>query len=125
MNKFYLIDNDIFYLSSLQSQLRAMDCQVCVNHGDTGFHYSFRDVLREQPDAIIMDLIHPSFEGLELLHKLEEDHYTNSIPVFVYTKEENKDMHMDADNKGCEQFFIKERLSPEQLIKRIIKIYLK
>jgi len=123
MNKFYLIDNNIFYLSSLQSQLRSIDCNVFVNHGDLGEIYPFKEILRHQPEIIIMDLVFPSLDGLSLLHRLQEDHSTNNIPVIVYTNFENKNLEEKSAIKGAHKFFLKEDFNPKYLIDRILKIY--
>ena len=123
MNKFYLIDNNIFYLSSLESQLRAGNRNVFPNHGDMGLGQTFKDILISQPEIIITDLILPSFNGFDLLHKLQENHYTNHIPVVVYTDLDNKHLKIRSEGKGSEHFFTKDEFSPENLITRLIKIY--
>ena len=123
MKKFYLIDNDIFHLSSLQSQLRAADHHVFANHGDLGEEHTFKDIFRQQPDIIIMDLLLPSLDGLSLLHRLQIDHYTNNIPVAIYSSKDNNHLKDKSIYKGAQQFFSKEDFMPEQLINRILKIY--
>ena len=122
MNKFYLIDNNIFYLSSLQSQLRAVDCHVFANHGDTGEAHTFREILKHQPSIVIMDLVLPSFDGISLLHRLQEDHHTNDIPVAIYTSASNKHLKDKSIDKGVQHFFSKEDFMPEALINRLAKI---
>ncbi len=123
MKKFYLIDNHINYLSGLEAQLRSIDCQVFANHGDSEEIHAFRDILRHQPNIIIMDVVFPSLRGFSLLHRLQADHYTNNIPIVVYTSILNKHLEDESINKGAWQFFIKENFSPERLIDRISKIY--
>lgn len=123
MNKFYLIDNDIVSISSLQSQLRASNYNVFVNHGDLGETHTFREIFRKQPSIIIMDLIFPSFDGLSLLHRLQVDRYTNNIPIVIYTSLVNEHLKNISIHKGSERFFTKESFNPERLIDRIFKIY--
>ncbi len=123
MNKFYLIDNDILYLSSLESQLRAKNYQVFSNNGDLGLKHTFKDILLIQPEIIIMDLVFPSFDGTSLLHQLQEEDCTNDIPIAVYTLDSNKYLKDKSMSKGVEHFFIKENFEPQSLLDRIYKIY--
>jgi CheY-like chemotaxis protein len=103
--------------------LRVIDRHVSLSHGDLGETYVFRDVLRKQPDIIIMDLLLPSFDGLSLLHRLQEDHCTNHIPVIIYSTKSNKHLKDSGVDKGAQQFFLKEDFTPERLIGRVFKIY--
>ena len=40
---------------------------------------------REQPDAVILDLVMPGMGGFEVLQKLRDQEQTRRLPVIVYT----------------------------------------
>lgn len=49
---------------------------------------------REQPDAILLDVMMPDMDGLTVFHKLQDDPATQNIPVILLTaKVQPADQH--------------------------------
>ncbi len=123
MKKFYLLDDNIFYLNSLEVQLLASGSSVISGKHQLGEHYIWQDIIQQQPDIVIMDIVFPDFDGLSLLHRLQVDDFSNNIPVAIYTDLKNKKKQAMSAHKGASYFFIKEDFPPNLLIARFNKIY--
>jgi signal transduction histidine kinase len=80
--KVMVIDDDPLALDLMRATLKAIGIDaVCLLDG--------RDALREldhhRPDAIILDLVMPEFDGFAVLHALQQMPAWSDTPVFVWT----------------------------------------
>ena len=72
-----------------------------------------------QPDLILLDVMMPRMNGLELIKKLREDERTRHIMVVLLTNlgiQEKLDEAMQLGAVGC---IIKSNHSPEEVIKMV------
>jgi len=77
-----VIDDDALALDLMQAALHHVNIEaVCFLDG----REALRDIHRHQPDAIILDLMMPGFNGFEVLHALHEMPQWRDVPVFVWT----------------------------------------
>ncbi len=85
--------------------LVAKIAQTLGSHGLDPIHcHSGHQVLalagRWRPALIIMDLILPDIDGLEVLKMLKSERTTKDIPVLIHTYAENADAALDAGAVG-------------------------
>ncbi len=77
-----VIDDDSLALDLMQAALNTIGIEaVCMLDG----REALRDIHRHRPDAIILDLMMPGFNGFEVLHALHEMPQWRDVPVFVWT----------------------------------------
>ena len=77
-----VIDDDSLALDLMQATLKTLGIEaVCVADG----REALRDIHRHRPDAIILDLMMPNFNGFEVLHALHQMRDWRDVPVFVWT----------------------------------------
>ncbi|EKD63519.1 MAG: histidine kinase [uncultured bacterium] len=77
----------------------------------------------EMPDMIILDLVLPDGDGLELLKRLKSNAETKHIKVIVITNMDSKEKMEEALSLGVEDYFIKTNESFMSVVK-MIKTYL-
>lgn len=75
-------------------------------------------VQKQPPDAVVLDLMLPGLDGLEVCKRLKQDHRTSSIPVIMLTaKSEDSDivtgLELGADD------YVTKPFSPKVLIARL------
>jgi signal transduction histidine kinase/CheY-like chemotaxis protein len=81
---------------------------------------------REQPDAVILDLVMPGMGGFEVLEKLRDQEQTRRLPVIVYTSklltgEEQKRLN-DLAARLIAKSDVTTSLSPESLLSSLAKM---
>jgi signal transduction histidine kinase/CheY-like chemotaxis protein len=81
---------------------------------------------REQPDAVILDLVMPGMGGFEVLEKLRDQEQTRRLPVIVYTSklltgEEQKRL-TDLAAGLIAKSDVTTSLSPESLLSSLAKM---
>lgn len=80
----------------------------------------------EKPTLVLLDVMMPKLNGMEVLEKLKADPETKSIPVIMLT---NLASQQDADNamlKGAVKYIVKSENDPKQvadMVKEILAGY--
>jgi two-component system phosphate regulon response regulator PhoB len=79
---------------------------------------AYERVLRESPDLVLLDLMLPGTDGLEICRRLKGDQVTRSVPIIMVTaKGEESDvvlgLGMGADD------YVPKPFSPRELVARV------
>jgi signal transduction histidine kinase/CheY-like chemotaxis protein len=81
---------------------------------------------REQPDAVILDLVMPEMGGFEVLKHLRANEQTRRLPVIVYTSKtlsvEEQGLLKDLEASVIAKSDVTNRLSPESLLRSLAKV---
>ena len=76
----------------------------------------------EKPDAILLDIMMPTMNGLEVLKKLKADPDTKKIPVIMLTNlGGDKDVQM-ALKLGAVKYIVKADVTPKQVLDQVEEI---
>lgn len=82
--------------------------------GKVGLVYA----LNHQPDLIILDLMLPQINGLDLLKIIKEKETTQNIPVFVLTNLSGEEIE-EAQKLGACGCFLKAEITAEKLTEEV------
>jgi DNA-binding response OmpR family regulator len=74
------------------------------------------------PDAILLDIMMPEMNGIDLLKKLKSDVNTEEIPIIVLTNVADSDVTLEAVECGAALILIKSQIEPDQVIEAIQKV---
>src|SRR3989338_2770561 len=75
-----------------------------------------------KPDLILLDILMPNANGLEVLRGLKQDLTTASIPVFIFSNLDSEDEIAEALSTGAEGYLTKANYSLEDVGKKIQEI---
>lgn len=75
-----------------------------------------------KPDIILLDLILPDIDGIEVFKEIKKNKKTKDIKVFILTNRQDVQLQQLGDAKP-DKFIIKADTSPTQLLK-LLKEYL-
>lgn len=73
----------------------------------------------QNPDLILLDLILPRVDGIEVLEKLRKNEKTKDIPVIVLTHLEDLEKVQKAMELGAKAYLVKAEYSLEEVIKKV------
>lgn len=82
LQKLLVVDDERDALASLSSILSAAGYTVFTAESGA---LALESVLRDQPDAVVLDLVMPDMSGFEVVQHLRANPLTLGLPVFVYT----------------------------------------
>jgi two-component system, OmpR family, alkaline phosphatase synthesis response regulator PhoP len=87
---------------------------LAASDGESGFSIA----IREKPDVIVIDLMLPSIDGLEVCRMLRADSGTSRIPIIILTAKASEADRIVGLELGADDYMTKP-FSPRELIARI------
>lgn len=74
-------------------------------------------VTAAKPDLILLDLMMPNMNGVEVLRVLKKDNATKDIPVIILTNYSEKPEYAEHANKlGAYAFVMKSEMNPKEIL---------
>lgn len=119
MKKILLIEDEGALQKSLGDTFREDGFEVLsALDGKTGE----RLAKSEKPDLIILDLILPQKDGLEVFQALKDDQTTKNIPVVVLTNLERIEHVEKVLEMGAKTYLVKSNYTLKEILEKIKSI---
>jgi CheY-like chemotaxis protein len=80
-----------------------------------------RNGKREKPDLILLDLILPDMNGIEVLKELKKYPETKDIKIFAFTNYTDPEMNKQLIKEGVDKIILKAEISLKELCEIIRK----
>jgi CheY-like chemotaxis protein len=78
------------------------------------------DYIRETPiDLLILDVMMPGMDGMQVLRRLRDDPQTASIPVVMFSAVADRNFIEDALRKGATDYWVKASFDFKMLKERL------
>jgi two-component system, OmpR family, response regulator MprA len=111
-----LAEDDRFLRKAAEAALRrAGYCVTLAVDGDE----ALAAVRAERPDAILLDLLMPKQNGLEVLRALKRDGGTRDIPVLVLSNSSRDRDVEEVKALGAAGYLVKADLSLDALVRKV------
>lgn len=112
MRHIFLVEDEIELAGLVKDYLEASDFTVSVFHDGAEAYQQF---LQQKPSLMILDLMVPRMDGLEICRKVREQSDLPIIMVTARTEEIDRvlGLNMGADDYVCKPF------SPKELVARV------
>ena len=113
--KIVVIEDEVDILEVINYNLSKEGFDVCsALDGEEGLAL----IKKEVPDLVLLDLMLPGLDGIEICRKLKTDYSTRSIPIIMVTaKGEESDIVLGL-GMGADDYMVKP-FRPRELIARI------
>lgn len=72
-------------------------------------------IKQEKPDAVLLDIIMPKFNGLDILKTIKETEEIKNTPVFLLTNLPKESSADKAKELGGAGYFVKAEIEPREL----------
>lgn len=102
--KFLIADDDRVFVELCASRLRAKGHKV---QTAVDAMQAFMFAMREQPDAIVLDINMPAGGGMETLRKLKTSAKTEAIPVVIASGLSDPELPDTVKQMGAAEFLAK------------------
>jgi two-component system, OmpR family, response regulator VicR len=79
------------------------------------------EIEKELPDLILLDILIPNKDGFEILKEIKKnkDPKIKSIPVIMLSNLSNKQDIEEAKKMGAEDYIIKAKIDPKDMVEKI------
>lgn len=118
--KVLVVDDEqaILKMYSEAFKLRKIDV-ITAKNGEEGL----RLITSEQPDIVLLDIIMPRLNGLDILAKMKADPALKSIPIYLLTNLPQECSEEKALKLGAAGYFVKAQTEPKALAEMIQKAF--
>ena len=100
--KILVVDDELEFLSMIRLRLEANDYEVITA---TNGKEALEKVKQEKPDAVLLDILLPGMNGLEVLKKIR--HENKNLPVFIITAFSSAERFELANKFSASGFIVK------------------
>src|SRR2546426_2725137 len=113
MKKVLIVENNpiVPHIYKTRLEKEGYQPQVAAD-GQSGFYR----IHEFEPDAVLLDLMLPKMNGLDILKKIRAEAKFSKIPVVVFTNAYVPNMINEAFQAGATQVFNKATLTPRQIL---------
>lgn len=102
--KVLVIEDDLLLLTTLAHQFEDAGYTVCTaDNGEAGVEM----FLKEKPDAVIMDVMMPRKDGVEMLAEIREKAPGTTVPFIVLSNANDMDYVSRAMSEGAVAYLLK------------------
>ena len=116
--KILIIEDEVAILKAMSDKFSRQGFEVITAaNGKAGLAAAEK----EKPDLILLDLLLPIMDGLDMLKKLRAAKWGKSVPVIVLTNLSEADKMSEAVDIGIADFLIKTDWKLEDLVKKVKK----
>lgn len=115
MKKILVIDDDSIFAQNISKALSEKYNVLTSEDGEDGL----KKALEENPDAILLDIMMPKMNGLELLKQLNEKHGKGKVPVFITSNMSSMRKISEGLELGIAGYIIKSDETIETIIDTI------
>ena len=113
--KILLVEDEPDQIAMLKVRLEANGYEfMSAMDGEEGL----KKVNEEKPDLVLLDIIMPKMDGIEVCKRLKKDSNTKSIPVIVITAAGIKDAEQKSREVGADDY-IKKPYDAADLVLKI------
>jgi DNA-binding response OmpR family regulator len=114
--KVLIVEDDKALRNVLKDKLNNENFSVLVaNDGKEGLSVAEK----KKPDLILLDIIMPKMNGLEMLKKLREDRWGKTVPILLLTNDSNPEHMRETLKVDASDYLIKSDWNLEDIIKKI------
>lgn len=112
-----LVEDDEFLSSIIKSRLIKSNVNVLyARDGEEAINI----LKQNNPDLILLDLILPKMPGFEVMERIKEDPQIQNAPIIIISNLGQSEDIQKGRNLGAIEYFVKAKVSIEDLIKNIL-----
>lgn len=112
-----IVDDDPLVRGMYQTKFEQEDFRV--NLASNG-EECLIEVTKEKPDIILLDLIMPKMNGVEVLRALKKYDRSKNIPVIILTNFSEKPEYIESAKKiGVFDFMMKSETNPQEIFEKV------
>lgn len=116
MKKILIIEDNTILSDTLSDNLTHEGFEILLaKDGDEGLSLAFRNM----PDLILLDILLPKLDGLQVLDKLRVHPWGKSVPVIILSNLSEPQNVATALEKDIHEYLVKTDWKMEDVVKRI------
>lgn len=116
MTKILFIEDEPNHILLYKTELESVGFGF---YSAENFREATEIIIQNQPDLILLDILLPKENGLDILDKIKTDDRFKKIPVIVFTNYDQIEYKDRALKSGAIDFVLKTSITPREMVKKI------
>jgi len=116
MTKILVVEDDSFVMDIYHTKLSQEGYEVIEARNGIEAMKKLENV---RPDLIILDIIMPYMDGIEVLRKIKKDENLKTIPIILLTNLSQKEEINEGLGLGASDYLIKSHFTPSEVLEKI------
>ncbi len=121
--KILIVDDDQFLLDMYAVKFKAAHFEVEATPDPAAALKKLRDGY--VPDAIMLDVVMPGIDGIEMLKQIRAEHLGGNAPVIMLTNQSQQADVDVAQEVGVDGYIVKAEHVPSEVIQEVTAIIIK
>ncbi len=113
-----IVDDDLTLLEMYVERIKAEGAVVLQAHDG---EEALIQAKESHPSLVLLDIMMPKINGLDVLKKLKEDSETKEIPVLILSALADDERHKVARELGAVDYIVKSETLPVDVIAKMNK----
>ena len=118
-NKILIAEDDPTLGSILSEKFRKWNYQVSL--AKNGLE-TMEMIVSEKPDLLLLDILMPIKNGMEVLEEMAEKGYIKEVPVIIISNSGQPVEVERAKELGVEDYLIKTKFDPQDVLEKVAKV---
>ncbi len=114
--KLLIIEDDVFIRDIYQIKFEQEGFEVVMAENGVVALEKMETFL---PDAILLDIIMPYMDGMEVLQKIKNNQNLKDIPIIMLTNISEKEKVEKAVEEGANDYLIKSHFTPSEVVAKV------
>jgi len=117
-----IVEDDTFVMDIYQTKLNQENFEVL--SAENGLD-AMKKLEHDEniPDLILLDIVMPYVDGLEVLKNIKEDERLKKIPIILLTNLSQKEEVDKGLGLGANDYLIKSHFTPSEVMEKINKYF--
>ncbi len=113
------VEDDLFLYNIISSLILKEKCKLTnAKDGEEALRFA----LENSYDLIVLDILLPGMNGMDVLTHLKENEKTKNTPVIILSNLDDEEVVGKINKIGVEGFFVKALVNPIEIVKKIKEI---
>lgn len=115
--KILIVEDDLFIRDIYKVRFEQEDFEVIVaENGMVGLEKLKSNII---PDVILLDIMMPGMNGIEVLKQIKSNDDWKNIPVMMLTNISEKEKVNEAMDLGVQNYLIKSHFTPSEVVQKV------
>lgn len=122
MKNVFIIEDDINILYGLRDIFSSNDYEVETSDSNEELEDLLARIKKFQPKIIVLDLILPKVDGLEVVKRIKEDEAISDAEIFIFTDLSEEDGRSRSVGLGANYYFMKNEFDVYTFSNKVMRI---
>ncbi|MCU0680253.1 MAG: response regulator [Planctomycetes bacterium] len=118
----FIIEDDLNILYGLQNQFSSEGFEAETSTGEEDVEEIINKIKDFQADIVVLDLILPKVDGLEIIKGIKGDEEIGQTPIFIFTDLSDEDSRSRSLDMGANYYFLKDDIDIYAFVAKVKKI---